>query len=379
MKFSIFCLSLILSQISFAQEIQPGFYRVEGDKSCQKKFGPIVFMNAESIKTSDKCTFKFQNNDIRTVGICTRVLSHRGDTRHFPANTIGAFDSALNQGFKGVELDVWLSKDNKAMISHDNNLRAATNCKGKISEKTAQEIQDNCKAERSSLIPEKRIFSKKSKEKAPIPTLKEVLERYKNDPRAEQIVVDIKPIPGGKALIDAFKEAFPEGTEAQRVAFEQRITFISQAPSDVLMIKEAFPFAHVALESNKTVSGLIDTPDADLWEDNCGYDTLSVSFNSLFDFKLKLLKFLLGQDTSPTENFKKLYRNNLAAENTKRILGWTINNKHGVKGLLKYPIHDVLTDMPYHKVMDILLREVPDEELLENLKLINEDKAPICR
>lgn len=379
MKISTLILGLSLTQVALAQDVQPGFYLVEGDKDCHKKFGSMVFMNSESIKTSDKCTFKFQNNDIRTMGICTRVLAHRGDARHYPANTIGAFDSALNQGFKGVELDVWLSKDNQAMISHDNNLRAATNCKGKITEKTAQEIQENCQAERSSLIPEKRIFSKKSKEKAPIPTLKEVLERYKTDKRAEQIVVDIKPIPGGKALVDAFKEAFPEGTDVEKAEFEKRITFISQAPTDVLLIKEAFPNAHVALESNKTVSGLIDTPDADLWEDNCGYDTLSLSFNSMFDFKLKLIKFLLGQNIEPQKKFKKLYKNNLEAENTKRILGWTINNKHGVKGLLKYPIHDVLTDLPYHKVMDVLLKEVPHEEVLENLKAINDGTAEVCK
>lgn len=378
MRFTFLLSGLILAGSVWAQEMKTGFYLVEGDKDCKKKFGPVMFVNSENMPSSDNCKFTFQNNDIRSVGICTRILSHRGDARKNPANTIAAFDSALNQGYPGFELDVWLSKDKKAMVSHDNNLRAATDCKGKIGEKTAEEIQRDCIAKRSSVIPEKRLFSKKSENHATIPTLKEVLEKYKSDPRAEQIIVDIKPIPGGRDLIEAFKEAFPQGTPDELKALQKRITFISQAPTDVLLIKEAFPDSHVALESNKTVSGLIDTPDADLWNDECGYDTLSVSFNSLYDFRLQLIKFLLGQNIQPQKKFKKLYKNNEQSTNSKRILGWTINNKHGVKGLQKYDIDDALTDMPYAKVMEILIKNTPEEILLQNLKAINEGRAEAC-
>lgn len=369
--FLIFFLFVFFNQ-AYAEYISPGFYLVEGSKKCQKEFGHMIYMNSEKIIVSENCSFIFQNNDIRSVGICTRILSHRGDARYYPANTMGAFESALGQGFKGIELDVWPTSDNKLMVSHDNNLNAGSNCKGEIALKTAAEIISNCSATHSAVIPEHRLLSKKAKVNSPIPTLKEVLAKLGTDKRAEQIVIDIKSYPGGTKLIESFKEAFPNCSGDECLAIQNKITFITQSADDAQLIKSAYPYAHIAIESNKTVSGLIDTPNADLWNESCGHDTLSLSFNSLYDFRLKLVKFILAQDLHPKKRFKKLYRKNLRQDNAKRILGWTIQNKHGVLGLKKFNIQDVLTDLPYADVMNILLADTTAYKLERNLEKIKD-------
>ena len=133
MKLSLFLLLIIISITkTHANDKQIGFYRVNPKNSCQVRFGKILFLNNENFPDSSNCQFTFINNDVRTVGLSTRFFAHRGDARYYPANTIDAFNAALEQGYKGFELDLWPSKDNVLMVSHDNKLHAATTCRGKI-------------------------------------------------------------------------------------------------------------------------------------------------------------------------------------------------------------------------------------------------------
>lgn len=370
---------LLFSGLLFAQE-RPGFYTVEGETDCIRDFGSVIFLKGESfspVPPDRNCRVKFQNNDLRTVGLCSRFQSHRGDTRKYPANTLAAFEDAIAQGFSGVELDIWLSKDGKAIVSHDNKLKAGTNCKGKISEKMASDIE-KCMAVRSSLIPERKILAKKSDFPQPVPTLKEVLEKHLKDPRAQQLVIDIKPIPGGEALIKAIQDAYPACEPEECLKLQHKLTFISQAPEDVPLLKKAFPESNIALESNKTVSGFIDQPDDDYWGEHCPNNTLSLSFNSIFDLRLKILKFLLNEDPSTRKNFNKLYEKNKTQEKPKRILGWTVNGKSGIKALKDYQLDDVLTDLPYEKVVEILMEETNGAEMKANITKLNNGEKIGC-
>jgi glycerophosphoryl diester phosphodiesterase len=54
------------------------------------------------------------------------VLGHRGLRGDVPENTLLAFDSALEQGAAGVELDVRLSLDGAVVVHHDPDLRRMT-------------------------------------------------------------------------------------------------------------------------------------------------------------------------------------------------------------------------------------------------------------
>ena len=47
------------------------------------------------------------------------IIAHRGYAKNFKENTIAAFNAALNLGADAIETDVRLTKDNKAVINHD--------------------------------------------------------------------------------------------------------------------------------------------------------------------------------------------------------------------------------------------------------------------
>ncbi len=46
-------------------------------------------------------------------------FAHRGARAHAPENTIEAFVTACRMGARGLETDVWLSRDGQAIIDHD--------------------------------------------------------------------------------------------------------------------------------------------------------------------------------------------------------------------------------------------------------------------
>ncbi len=54
-------------------------------------------------------------------------IAHRGSKNEgIPENTKAAFTNAINSGLHVIELDVWLSKDNKVVVFHDHNFTRMT-------------------------------------------------------------------------------------------------------------------------------------------------------------------------------------------------------------------------------------------------------------
>lgn len=70
-----------------------------------------------------------------------RVVAHRGDSKHFPENTLPAFLSAVKMGIDIVETDVHITKDGVIVIWHDNTLDRNTDGSGTIEEHTFDELQ----------------------------------------------------------------------------------------------------------------------------------------------------------------------------------------------------------------------------------------------
>ncbi len=69
-----------------------------------------------------------------------RVVAHRGDSKHFPENTIEAFLSAVKMKIDVIETDVHLSKDDVVVIWHDDTLDRNTNGSGRIEDHSLQEL-----------------------------------------------------------------------------------------------------------------------------------------------------------------------------------------------------------------------------------------------
>jgi glycerophosphoryl diester phosphodiesterase len=70
-----------------------------------------------------------------------RVVAHRGDSKHFPENTLPAFLSAVKMGIDIVETDVHITKDGVIVIWHDNTLERNTDGTGTIEDHTYDELQ----------------------------------------------------------------------------------------------------------------------------------------------------------------------------------------------------------------------------------------------
>ena len=64
------------------------------------------------------------------------VISHRGDWRNYPENSIPAIESVIRMGVDMMELDVKMTKDSVLVLCHDKTINRTTNGKGKICDMT---------------------------------------------------------------------------------------------------------------------------------------------------------------------------------------------------------------------------------------------------
>jgi len=87
------------------------------------------------------------------------IIGHRGAAGLAPENTIAAFEAGIEAGADMLELDVRLTRDGKLVVIHDNLLLRTHRIHQQVSRLTLDELR------------ELTI-------NAPIPTLREVLDRY---------------------------------------------------------------------------------------------------------------------------------------------------------------------------------------------------------
>lgn len=69
------------------------------------------------------------------------VVSHRGDWRYAPENSLMAVQRCIDLGVDIVEIDVRLTKDGHLVAIHDTTVDRTTNGKGKVSDMTLEEIK----------------------------------------------------------------------------------------------------------------------------------------------------------------------------------------------------------------------------------------------
>lgn len=69
------------------------------------------------------------------------VVGHRGNAAFAPENTLESFQQAVSLGADGIEFDVHLTRDGRAVVMHDPTLDRTTNASGAIAELTLAEIQ----------------------------------------------------------------------------------------------------------------------------------------------------------------------------------------------------------------------------------------------
>ena len=113
------------------------------------------------------------------------VIAHRGGRQGAPENTIAAFDSGLNQGAHGIELDVRLSADNEVMVIHDATVDRTTNGTGRVRNQTQAELQQLDAGYSFTDTTGRHSYRGQG---ITIPTLREVFARYPAIP----LIVEMK-------------------------------------------------------------------------------------------------------------------------------------------------------------------------------------------
>jgi glycerophosphoryl diester phosphodiesterase len=69
------------------------------------------------------------------------IIAHRGDSAHFPENTLAAFRSALKLQSDLVEFDVQLTRDAQVVVIHDASVDRTTDGRGRLRDMTLAEVQ----------------------------------------------------------------------------------------------------------------------------------------------------------------------------------------------------------------------------------------------
>ena len=80
------------------------------------------------------------------------VIAHRGDSHRAPENTLPAFDLAVALPAHGIETDVQVTRDGKAILFHDLSLKRTTG-------REAKDLVIALASHEDGLPPEKRLLA----------------------------------------------------------------------------------------------------------------------------------------------------------------------------------------------------------------------------
>ncbi len=107
------------------------------------------------------------------------IIAHRGASWLAPENTVASAKLAWEKGADAVECDIWLSKDNKIICSHDGNTKRTTGQDLKVSETDSKVLR---KLDAGTFKDEKYKGER-------IPFLEEII---KTVPPNKELVIEIK-------------------------------------------------------------------------------------------------------------------------------------------------------------------------------------------
>src|SRR5690348_13143818 len=114
------------------------------------------------------------------------VIAHRGDSAHFPENTIPSFDRGLELGADAIEFDLRVSRDGEVVIIHDPTVDRTTDGTGAVNSLTLAELKDLDAGARFTLDGG-QTFPFRGKGLT-IPTFDEMLARYTSVP----LLIEVK-------------------------------------------------------------------------------------------------------------------------------------------------------------------------------------------
>ncbi|MBN2983175.1 MULTISPECIES: glycerophosphodiester phosphodiesterase [Cohnella] len=218
-------------------------------------------------------------------------VAHRGWSGGAPENTLAAFRLAMSEpSVQWIELDVHLSKDEVPVVIHDATLNRTTNAKGKVRDKTAQEL---------SAVDAGRWFHP-IYEGEPVPALEQVLKLA-----AGRCRLNIELKEGGLDK-DLLAKNVTELLRSYRI--EQEAVITSFDPELIVAARRHLPEVCTGLIVDKRSPRLVERLRA------LGADVLSIDY--------RRLNAALLRD---------------AEEAGIRIMAWTVNDRRELAKLAAMP------------------------------------------
>ncbi|MDO1605926.1 glycerophosphodiester phosphodiesterase family protein [Lactobacillus sp. YT155] len=147
------------------------------------------------------------------------VVGHRGDPIKATEETFQSFDTAFNERTDYVELDVHLSKDNRLVVSHDDNLMRLTGKNLLVSQNDFNTISQLTVANGEH-----------------IHSLDEVLAKYQNNPQAK-FLIETKRLKGDSS--DTLESTISQ--VVQKYHMQDRVMFHSFSSKSIKALAKYFP------------------------------------------------------------------------------------------------------------------------------------------
>lgn len=106
-------------------------------QSCKEQVNTKERKVNRSMQTLNEIISNFKNPNNEQVV----VISHRGDWRNAPENSLQAIKNCIDMGVDMVEIDIHKTKDGKLVLMHDKTIDRTTTGKGLVSEWTLDSLK----------------------------------------------------------------------------------------------------------------------------------------------------------------------------------------------------------------------------------------------
>jgi glycerophosphoryl diester phosphodiesterase len=148
------------------------------------------------------------------------IVAHRGSSFTAPENTVASAKLAWKQDADAVELDIYLTKDNRVMVMHDGNTKRTTGQSYQIAETNSEVLRtlDAGSWKDASIYKGEKI-----------PFLEEMIATI---PRGKKMVIEIK---SGQEIFPALQ------TIVQKSKKKKQLIFIAFNWETIVIAKQLFP------------------------------------------------------------------------------------------------------------------------------------------
>ena len=230
------------------------------------------------------------------LGLSDPVITyHRGYSSRAPENTMAAFETALEHGSPRIELDVQMTADGVAVVTHDTSLRRCTGCNANIYDLPYAQVQQ---------LDAGRWFHRQFTGSY-IPTLEEVLALCKG--KAE-LNIEIKPS-----------------------------TFTPTLEAETVRLIHAYDYGADCVVTSQSYETLCKVKELDP-DITTGY-ILALGVGTYYD--LPAADFFSVESTFITAGMVQQIH-----LRGKTISAWTINRQQDAEKLLQLGVDDLITDKP---------------------------------